>query len=72
MPVKKSFKKGWDQLQKSQIAEAQKECIKIFNLQHVTSLYRRINGTAGEPTYSQGLALEAMFRKKFGIRDIWD
>ncbi len=71
MNIKKSFKKGWNQVPIGQQKEMRQSIMTIFNLKGRSSFAPKVAGRLGEPTYSQGLALEELFASK-GITDIWD
>ncbi len=64
-----SFKKGWNQLPVSKVAEVREKIMKVLNLKCQTSFYPRLNGDY-EPKISEARAIEAIFAE-YGIREVW-
>ena len=71
MEIKKSFKKGWNQVQIGDRQEMRAATMDIFRIKGRSSFAPKVAGKLGEPTYTQGLLLEQLFASK-GITDIWD
>ena len=70
-PVKKSFRKGWEQVPVGLQSEMRELILKIFGITSRSNFSPKVNGRLGAPTHTQGEQLEAAFHA-IGIDDIWD
>ena len=64
-----SFKRGWDQVPVSLAKEVRAQLMEVCGVRYPSSFYYRLKGKC-EPTFSEGLEVERIF-KKYGITDIW-
>ena len=64
-----SFKKGYDQLPKSDYRKVRQEIMDVLKIRTLQSFYQRLNGQI-EPKVSEAEAIEAVFAK-YGITEVW-